>query len=52
MLMSSSYPEPVSADEIRALIREGAPQNPDGTIHFVIFLAWLVKRLRNLGHKP
>jgi Ca2+-binding EF-hand superfamily protein len=39
--------EPVTEQQIKADIEAGAPQNADGTINLVSYVAWLVKELRN-----
>lgn len=40
----------VTPEAIEQMIREGAPLNDDGTIDFVKFTAYLVKRLSHGKH--
>ena len=40
---------PVARDMIEADIAAGAPTNADGTLHLVLYAAWLVSRLGREG---
>lgn len=41
-VISKSYAEPVTVQDIRAAIEAGAPTNRDGTINLLKFVAWLL----------
>ncbi len=50
-ILNRSGARAVTTDTIRADLANGAPQNPDGTVPFVSFLAWMVNDLnRRIGH--
>jgi hypothetical protein len=36
--------KPVSAEMVRDCLEEGAPQNPDGSIDFLLFTGWLLRQ--------
>ena len=45
-LLSQSGETTVTEQEIRKDLRNGAPANDDGTIHFVKFVAWLAHHVK------
>jgi hypothetical protein len=46
-LLSKSGGQPITADQIAQQIERGAPANPDGSIHLMNYLAWLVTQVTN-----
>ncbi|MCI0333559.1 MAG: hypothetical protein L0228_10090 [Planctomycetes bacterium] len=42
---------PVSREMIEADIAAGAPTNADGTLHLVMYAAWLVSRMSREGDR-
>jgi len=42
-LLAAAGPGRIPVEMIRADIAAGAPTNPDGTIHLVHYVAWLIK---------
>ena len=41
--------KPVSTGMLQADLAQGAPSNPDGTIHLVHYAAWLLQKMKR-GH--
>lgn len=48
-ILSASGPKPVTVEMLEADIDDGAPANPDGTMHLVQYLAWLLKESAGAG---
>lgn len=44
-LLTAAGPAQITIDMIQADIAAGAPTNPDGTLHLVHYVAWLIKEL-------
>jgi hypothetical protein len=44
-ILSALGPKPVTVEMLQADIDDGAPLNPDGTMHLVRYLAWLLKNV-------
>ena len=44
-LLTSAYRQQVSAEQISADIKAGAPTNVDGTINLVVYTAWLLQEM-------
>ncbi|MCC6492896.1 MAG: hypothetical protein IT424_07735 [Pirellulales bacterium] len=48
-LLSPVGSAPVTREMIEADVADGAPTNADGTLHLVLYAAWLVSRLSQEG---
>ena len=44
-ILSVSGPKPVTVEMLQADIDDGAPQNRDGTMNLLHYVAWLVREL-------
>ena len=45
--LSAAYGLKFNVDEIEADIALGAPVNPDGTMHLIDYMAWMIKERRS-----
>jgi hypothetical protein len=48
-LLSRVGSAPVTREMIEADVADGAPTNADGTLHLVLYAAWLVSRMSQEG---
>jgi hypothetical protein len=48
-LLSRIGSAPVTREMIEADVADGAPTNADGTLHLVLYAAWLVSRMSQEG---
>lgn len=46
-LLQQSGSRTISLETLEAAIQAGAPTNPDGTLNFLVFTAWLIKESEN-----
>jgi hypothetical protein len=44
-ILSASGPKPVTVEMLQADLDDGAPQNADGTMNLLLYVAWLVREL-------
>ncbi len=44
-LLSRAGGQEITQQDIAAQIERGAPKNQDGTIHFIQYMAWLVRQV-------